>query len=548
MALLDQIDRGEVVLPAIQRDFVWREDRMAALMDSVMRGYPVGMVFLWESYDDILYRRFEKDYIPGRRPSWFENSSERPARLRLVLDGQQRLQSLYLSVYGTYRGRRMYLDLLSGGDGTDPFGRPYVFRFLDDAEAEEANDAAVRRGSDVGGKHLFVGVDHVVAMSSWERHRFLEGVKSSLQLTEDEVARAEVNVSRLKEALQYESNILKVAVIDENKPRYSRERKTKADVLEAFVRINQGGTRLTQSELLFSFLKLHWDDTARFVPAKLAKLNEGHYFNFDVQFLLTAVALATEPSLLAEPDGLRKVALSGRIKGKLRRCLEALAEVVRLVVGECSIRNPRLVGGRAALLPLLCYALRCGGRLGDGEGVRRALFFFGFSGFLSRGGRRRLARLVGSVVDRGTDRFPLEEVMDFAAREEGPVSWGAELYGRNKPLLYHLVQAMRGADVRTARGIPRLAPIFPPSLLVKEGVSREEADHFANFWALPRSAAGARQQGEAMESFYSTVPEEELRLALVDRSLLRHDRYREFLRERSRRLCHVVAETLGLER
>lgn len=44
--VLNQIRNDEIVLPAIQRDFVWSEERTAKLLDSVMRGYPIGIVLL----------------------------------------------------------------------------------------------------------------------------------------------------------------------------------------------------------------------------------------------------------------------------------------------------------------------------------------------------------------------------------------------------------------------------------------------------------------------------------------------------------------------
>ena len=42
MSLLNQIENDEIVLPAIQRDFVWDEDKTAKLLDSILRGYPIG--------------------------------------------------------------------------------------------------------------------------------------------------------------------------------------------------------------------------------------------------------------------------------------------------------------------------------------------------------------------------------------------------------------------------------------------------------------------------------------------------------------------------
>ena len=51
--LMNQINNHEIVLPAIQRNFVWAEDRIYTLLDSIIRGYPVGIVLLWETYDDL---------------------------------------------------------------------------------------------------------------------------------------------------------------------------------------------------------------------------------------------------------------------------------------------------------------------------------------------------------------------------------------------------------------------------------------------------------------------------------------------------------------
>ena len=49
-SLMTQIDNNEIVLPAIQRNFVWNEERITMMFDSIMRGYPLGIILLWETY------------------------------------------------------------------------------------------------------------------------------------------------------------------------------------------------------------------------------------------------------------------------------------------------------------------------------------------------------------------------------------------------------------------------------------------------------------------------------------------------------------------
>jgi uncharacterized protein with ParB-like and HNH nuclease domain len=60
VSLLNEVANDEVVLPAIQRDFVWPERQVTRLMDSILRGYPIGLVLLWETYGDIQFRLFVK--------------------------------------------------------------------------------------------------------------------------------------------------------------------------------------------------------------------------------------------------------------------------------------------------------------------------------------------------------------------------------------------------------------------------------------------------------------------------------------------------------
>ncbi len=119
--LITQIDNQDIVLPAIQRDFVWKEERITTLFDSIMRGYPLGIVLLWETYLDIKYREFEKDYQPESKYIFKDNSTNK--RIKLVLDGQQRLQSLSIALNGSLDGKELYLDVLSGKTADD-FSRP----------------------------------------------------------------------------------------------------------------------------------------------------------------------------------------------------------------------------------------------------------------------------------------------------------------------------------------------------------------------------------------------------------------------------------------
>jgi len=66
--LLHQIEHDAIVLPAMQRPFVWKEDRIYRLVDSLLRGFPIGAVMLWTTSSAQRFRRLSRDLdteVPG---------------------------------------------------------------------------------------------------------------------------------------------------------------------------------------------------------------------------------------------------------------------------------------------------------------------------------------------------------------------------------------------------------------------------------------------------------------------------------------------------
>src|SRR5437868_12021298 len=88
--LLDEIHRGNVQLPDFQRGWVWDDDRIRALIASVSLSYPIGAVMLMETGDAGL--RFKPRLVEGAP----QTNGTKPEKL--ILDGQQRLTSLYTSL------------------------------------------------------------------------------------------------------------------------------------------------------------------------------------------------------------------------------------------------------------------------------------------------------------------------------------------------------------------------------------------------------------------------------------------------------------------
>ena len=107
---ITKIKDGEIVLPVIQRRLVWTEDKMDLLFDSLLNGNSFGSIICIEEEKDskplFAFRPFTLD---GNNKDSVE-VKELPRTQWFIIDGQQRLQSFYIGLVGTYHGKRMYFD------------------------------------------------------------------------------------------------------------------------------------------------------------------------------------------------------------------------------------------------------------------------------------------------------------------------------------------------------------------------------------------------------------------------------------------------------
>jgi uncharacterized protein with ParB-like and HNH nuclease domain len=126
---------GGFWLPDIQRRFVWDEDQIEQLFDSIMREYPIGTLLVWRTKKAVRRRKFINNYRgeSQKLADFWVLDDERPKQL--VLDGQQRLQSLFIGLCGSYKGKELFFDVLSG-DPRHPEDIRYIFKFLDSTKAK----------------------------------------------------------------------------------------------------------------------------------------------------------------------------------------------------------------------------------------------------------------------------------------------------------------------------------------------------------------------------------------------------------------------------
>ncbi len=219
--LVKYIELGEIALPDIQRPFVWKNAKIRDLFDSMYRGYPVGYLLLWQN-------GLADDRAIG------VDKKQKPPRL-VIVDGQQRLTSLYAVVKGVPVVRENY----------DSEKICIAFNPLE--ERFEVADAAIRRD-----KTYIPDISQI-----WSKgikitkviKEYLEGVGASRELTEQEKSKAEDAILKLQGLTTFPFTALELAAdISEE------------DVSDVFVRINSKGTPLNQADFILTLMSVFWDE------------------------------------------------------------------------------------------------------------------------------------------------------------------------------------------------------------------------------------------------------------------------------------------------
>lgn len=148
-----------MVLPAIQREFVWRPDQIYRLFDSLMQGYPFGTFLYWrvnpENSEKFNFFGFLLEYHAQKQRHCPPLGPIVDKQVTAVLDGQQRLTALNIGLRGSmawklprrwerspdaFPVRKLYLDLLWQPDPDDEEGLKYRFQFLTKEQSEEGRD------------------------------------------------------------------------------------------------------------------------------------------------------------------------------------------------------------------------------------------------------------------------------------------------------------------------------------------------------------------------------------------------------------------------
>lgn len=250
---IDNIYNRYYLIPAIQRKFTWSSEQIEMLFDSIMRGYPINSFMFWKICDpklksDYKFYQFLTNYREFFADDNLDIDTAGVPDFEAVIDGQQRLTSLYIGLRGTYAyktprkwlkdnedsipTRRLYLCLSESVNQEYDNQKKYDFRFLTSKEFKELSKK-----------------------STW----FL--VRDILDLDSLQKVNKYINDNHLQEN-EYASDTLIGLFSKIHKESlvnfYLQEEQDSDKVLEIFIRTNSGGTPLTFSDLLMSISSANW--------------------------------------------------------------------------------------------------------------------------------------------------------------------------------------------------------------------------------------------------------------------------------------------------
>lgn len=330
---IENIRKKHYVLPSIQREFVWDSEQIERLFDSLMRDYPISTFLFWKvdknKIKDFQFYEFLKNYHEK------DNKHNQKADLLgdedviSILDGQQRMTSLYIALSGTYAKKipyyrwdsphafpkkKLYLNILKKSEDIE---LEYDFKFLSDDEVQ--NDEL----------HFWFPVSKILDfndLSGVMQFVIENQLMDSSKYTSAQSSFATDTLSKFQNVIHQKGNI----------SFFLEEGEELDKVLQIFIRINSGGTKLSYSDLLLSIATAQWKekDAREVIHEFVDDINSiGEGFAFNKDFVLkSCLVLADFTDIKFKVDNFTKENMAvieknwEKISDSVRKAIELIAK------------------------------------------------------------------------------------------------------------------------------------------------------------------------------------------------------------------------------
>jgi hypothetical protein len=449
--ILDHVDSGHMALPEFQRGYVWNRDQVRALFSSLYRRYPVGSLLVWATESRTADHRGDGQLAPGV--------------VKLLLDGQQRITSLYGVVRGkppkffdgnatTFTGLRFHLNM-------------ETFAFFQPQKMQ--------------GDPLWIDVTELMKRGAAGLGEFAAQINKQTSLA----PQLGKYVGRL-------ATLLGIVEIDLHVEEVTGEDKTLGVVVEIFNQANTGGTKLSKGDLALAKICVDWPDARDEMKGAIAKWKKKEY-NFSLDWLLrsmnTVLTGEAKFSFLEDKS-------PPEIRLGLKTAVNRIDTCLNQIGNRLGLDHDQVLFSRYAIPVMVRYIDRHQGPLNAAE-RDKLLFWFvqagmwgRFSGSTETFIDQDLATLEG--VDGGLDKL-LEQLRLWhgVLRAEPANFAGWSLGARFYPLLYLITRMGEAKDWGTGQTLKtgllgnmsrlEMHHIFPKAQLYKLKHNRPEVNALANF-------------------------------------------------------------------
>lgn len=512
--ILDHIDSGHIALPEFQRGYVWSRDQVRGFFDSLYRRHPVGGLLVWVTDSQTAVYRGDGQVAPGV--------------VKLLLDGQQRVTSLY----GVVRGRApRFFD-----------GNPQAFTGL--RFHLETETFAFFQPLKMQDDPLWIDVTELMKRGSAGLGEYVALLSARLELS----PRVGDYAGRL-------ARLLGITDVDLHVEEVTGADKTLDVVVDIFNRVNSGGTKLSKGDLALAKICADWPEARERMKAELQRWAQAGY-RFDLDWLLRSVntVLTGEAKFQFLHD---KTAAD--IQDGLKRAVGHIDTCLNLISGRLGLDHDRVLFGRYGIPVMVRYLDQRDGSLNATE-QDKLLFWFvqagmwgRFSGSTETFIDQDLAALEGP--NGGLDKLIEQLRLWHGGLYVEPDHFtGWSLGARFYPVLYMITRMGEARDWGT--GLPLKASllgkmsrlevhhIFPKARLYERQYKRHEVNAIANFCFLTKDT-NLDISDKLPEEYFPKVEEAHpgalaSQWIPMDPELWKIENYRSFLQERQRLLADEV--------
>lgn len=389
--VIQDIEESRMFLPALQRKFVWNKQKIELFFDSIMRNYPIGVFLFWKLKKEkannyVFYeflRKFDERVPYNERKEGIFLSPE----IIGILDGQQRLSSMYIGLQGTYTEKikymsskkddsyeetSLYLNLLSlpyfvnkNNEIEINEQKNFEFTFLTETKSKDLYLQKIKYINDDGDedeKEEFMHWFKIKKVLKWNQDPDIDMIfKDIVDNTENVKVKKEIETkSRLiKKCL---STLHKRITQDEIISYFEIVKDDLEEILKIFQRVNSGGTQLTKADLLFSTIVATWENGRDEIEKLIKKINsKGEKFSFTNEYIMRCCLILSDLNISYKVISFKNENVE-KIKKEWSNIEIAISSTVDLLT-EFGFNENLLTSQNATLI--IAYYIYKGGEIND---------------------------------------------------------------------------------------------------------------------------------------------------------------------------------------